>query len=409
MTTTPTEYNLLAGSGVRPLSRGTEYREWRLAVIDILAEKGYWQIISKLDSEPSTDKTVIEKSEKARGLLGRLLDGNHRELYATERDLAKLWKKLESRYAGKDQARIWYLRGELSQVQYKDEPMVDYIGKLEKLFNQLASAGEKQSEKDKLYNLLSHLPLQYHPFRTAISNSPNFEDLKYDDVCNRLLLEYQQIIGDAGKPLSSTGPSTEAFFSGRSSQGRGRGRGGRRFTGSQRQINGTVPNTPSRKWTPGQTPDLNRFPRVNRDSCLHCHEKGHWARDCPRKVQTTASLANEGKGKIVGAWMAATKNKVNRGGWILDSGATHHMSSMRELFANFATHKASISIASGETIEATGIGEIMITVKDRQDHPTPIRLRDVLYVPSLGPQNLVSVRCIQQAGGTVVFGGLSKD
>ena len=217
MSTTGTEYNLLAGTGIRTLARGTEYREWCLAVIDTLAEKGYWEIVSRTDSEASTDKATKEKSAKARGLMGRLLDSNHRELYTTERDLAKLWNKQESRYAGKDEARIWYLCGELSLVQYKDEPMVDYIGNLEKLFNQRTSAGEKLTEKDKLYVLLSHLSLQYHPFHTAISNSPNFEDLTYDNVCDRLILQHQQLICDSGKPLSSTGPITGAFFSGRSS------------------------------------------------------------------------------------------------------------------------------------------------------------------------------------------------
>jgi len=79
--------------------------------------------------------------------------------------------------------------------------MVDYIAKLGKLFNQLAGAGEKQGEKDKLYALRSNLPIQYHPFRTAIANSPNYDDIKYDDVCDRLILEHQQLIGDTGKAL----------------------------------------------------------------------------------------------------------------------------------------------------------------------------------------------------------------
>ena len=150
MSTSPADYNLLAGTGIRPLARGTEYRAWRLAVMDILAEKGYWEIVFETDSEASTSKATKEKLIKARGLIGKLLDSNHREMYATERDPAKLWTKLESRYAGKDQARIWDLRGKLSQVQYKDELMIDYIGKLDKLFNQLSSAGEDKSEKDKL-------------------------------------------------------------------------------------------------------------------------------------------------------------------------------------------------------------------------------------------------------------------
>ena len=163
------------------------------------------------------------------------------------------------------------------------------------------------------------------------------------------------------------------------------------------------------KLNPGRAPVRNRFPRVDRDSCLHCHEKGHWAKDCPKKAQSVASLANEEKGKVVGAWMAATKDESSGECWILDSGATHHMSSMRELFENLTNHKASISIASGETMEAIGVGEIVITVKDGNDSPTGIRLREVLYVPSLGPNNLVSARCIKQAGGTVVFGGATQD
>ena len=114
--------------------------------------------------------------------------------------------------------------------------MVDYIAKLEKLFNQLAGAGEKQGEKDKLYTLLSNLPIQYHPFRTAIANSPHYDDIKYDDVCHRLILEHQQLIGDTGKPLggSATTSTNGAFFSSRSAPGRGRGRG--RCLGSSHQL-----------------------------------------------------------------------------------------------------------------------------------------------------------------------------
>jgi len=110
-----TKYNLLAGTGIRPLARETEYQEWRLAVIDILGERGYWELMLKSDSdsEPSMDKAILEKLAKGRGPMGRLVDSNHRQMYATERDPAKLWTQLEARYAGKDEARILYLRGEL--------------------------------------------------------------------------------------------------------------------------------------------------------------------------------------------------------------------------------------------------------------------------------------------------------
>jgi len=140
------------------------------------------------------------------------MDSNHGELYATERDPHMVWTKLESRYSSKDQARIWYLRCELSEVRYNNQPMVDYIAKHEMLFNQRAGAGEKQREKDKIYVLLANLPIQYHPFRTAIITSPNFENINYDDTCDRLILEHQQLIGDSGKPLGGTGGTSGAFL-----------------------------------------------------------------------------------------------------------------------------------------------------------------------------------------------------
>ena len=114
-------------------------------------------------------------------------------------------------------------------------------------------------------------------------------------------------------------------------------------------------------------------------------------------------------GKLAGAWTAATSERANTENWILDSGATHHMSSPRELFQNFKPHSATISIANGGTINATGIGEILITVWNGQEDGTPIRLREVLYIPRLGPNNLVSVMCIQQIGAMVLFCGSKEN
>jgi len=181
MSISTSKHKILAGTGIRPLSRGTDYREWRLAVIDMLAEKGYREIVTKSATSTSTDTDDADtkgKAAKAQGLLGRLMDSNHRELYATERHPSKLLTKLEVRYAGRDQAHIWYLHGELSKIRYDNETMVDSIAKPVALFNQLANAGEKQQEKDKLYLLLANHPIQYHPFRTAISNSHNFVGVK---------------------------------------------------------------------------------------------------------------------------------------------------------------------------------------------------------------------------------------
>jgi len=241
---------------------------------------GYWDLISTAPEESAaSDTTIKEKSAVARGLLGRLLDSNHWELYATARDPHKLWAKLESRYARKDQARIWYLGSELANTQFEGEPMVDYISKLEILFNQLAGAAEIQKEKDKIYALLSNLPTEYHPFRTLISNILNFADISYDQVCDRLILEHQQLTGVPTESPSRTSTSTSAFVS--SQRGRGRMTGGRNGRGrrySSRGTNITSVGTSGRSQTRGMGNKKGSSASntsVDKDSCLYCKEKGN--------------------------------------------------------------------------------------------------------------------------------------
>ena len=135
MSKTGQEVNVLASLGIKPLSKAANYREWRLAVLDILAEKGYWEIVSGelvLPTEAVAATSWNEKASKARGMLGRLLDSAHRELYAEVRDPKELWQKLEKQYAVKDQGRIWFLREELSKIEYQNDNLVDYISSLEK-------------------------------------------------------------------------------------------------------------------------------------------------------------------------------------------------------------------------------------------------------------------------------------
>ena len=101
-----------------------------------------------------------------------MLDANRIEILSTERDPVTVWKMLKERYQGKDKQRIWFLRSELSQVQYQGEDMSDFISKLQKLLNQLLCAGcTAYEDDDKIFLLLNTMPKEYHPFRTSINNA----------------------------------------------------------------------------------------------------------------------------------------------------------------------------------------------------------------------------------------------
>ena len=79
------------------------------------------------------------------------------------------------------------------------------------------------------------------------------------------------------------------------------------------------------------------------------------------------------------------------------------MSSHREHFRNFKDCSTYVHIANGAKLTALGVGDIWLKGNLRDGATNNIQLRNVLYVPELGPQNLVSVRCIQQAGASIMF------
>jgi len=144
--------------------------------------------------------------------------------------------------------------------------------------------------------------------------------------------------------------------------------------------------------------------------CWHCHEMGHYAVTCPLK---------KGKGKDpmvaasaeIGEFAArfqqdfALMTGQLTGGplsslWYIDSGASRHMSGVRDMFSELVprTNQQDIILGDDSVVRVAGIGEVSF----QREHGAPLRLTDVLYVPGLR-KNLVSVSCIEDKGFVVLF------
>jgi len=114
------------------------------------------------------------------------------------------------------------LKGELSKVEFRNNDLVDYIATPEKLFHQLAAAGETQAEKDKKYLLLANLPIQYHPFHTSICNNDDYDTTTYDKICDHLILKHQQLTGSTKQ--SNESKESKAFLGWKSGGWKGKGK-----------------------------------------------------------------------------------------------------------------------------------------------------------------------------------------
>jgi hypothetical protein len=85
--------------------------------------------------------------------------------------------------------------------------------------------------------------------------------------------------------------------------------------------------------------------------------------------------------------------------WVIDSGATRHMTYARDVFTEFIQLKVPriVKTASGAFIYGTGIGNVHIQVFTDDLRTETLVLMDVLYVPELAG-NLISVSRLQDKG-----------
>lgn len=101
---------------------------------------------------------------------------------------------------------------------------------------------------------------------------------------------------------------------------------------------------------------------------------------------------------------ACNKDEENKGAWILDSGATSHMTSNRNFFTSFnSDEKGHVLLADeGEAVKVDGKGSGIIKYCANNGEVIDVRVDNVLYIPRLS-SNLLSVKKLTNNGFKVIF------
>jgi len=84
--------------------------------------------------------------------------------------------------------------------------------------------------------------------------------------------------------------------------------------------------------------------------------------------------------------------------WVIDTGASLHMTNNLDIFTNFKTVKGTVRLGDDSVIESCGRGTVMILAKTSTGHVSSIYLERVLWVPSLGSCSLLSWCAIVSLG-----------
>jgi hypothetical protein len=309
------------------------------------------------------------ESLKAMSEIAKYIDRSNANLLYNVEDGREAWTILKNYHNSTSLANKMRSDMRLMELKLtKDKTMMQHLSELQEVFNEQAEFGQPLDEVTKVTHMFRTVGRDYSALATAVLNWSRDRITVYA-AKEQLIDEWrkkQQFQLEEEKEQQAMKAEQE------------------RAMAVQRAEAMAVERDRARQMM------RKRF--KTEQTCFKCGKKGHYQRECPEmrntgdlrwKLNMKALNKNSGFGEEYASCLFI--EPVSMDDWIIDSGATKHMTSDKRVFKVLMKHDGGVTVANGEKLPIVGIGTVRMKIG--VDY---LELKDVLLVPGLDA-NLISV------------------
>ena len=338
---------------------GKNYSHWSFRMKMFLEKEGCWDVVvgGKPDNVTEADWILLDK--KAMWNIGLCVDNAQLIHIKSAKTSKESWSALKKYHAKVTlSSKISLIKKVFKAQLPKGGNMEEHLVQMFQWLDELSEMGANFGESLLVMIILSSLNEDYDTLITALE-ARNDEDLKLEFIRTKLIDEWEK-----------------------------KSKSGKRETALSVDKN--------HKFQP---------------KCYFCKKEGHLRAKCTEYKKWKAEQEYKEESKIkkpenanivcTNTEFALTTGKFGSG-WLLDSGASCHISCDRRLFTEIdESVKEQVTTANGENIISSGRGIAKISlISDGIEKVFPIK--DVLYVPEM-EGSLLSVRKLTEKGLKVIF------
>lgn len=275
-------------------------------------------------------------------------------------------------------------RGHIKQLKYQIKSCVkgtktigEYMRTIKTKSDELALLGKPIDAEDLIEQILAGLPEEYKSEIDAVNGRDNL--ISFSELTEKLLNREAMIMCD--QPPTPNFPVT-ANVASRNNNPNYNNRGSWRPSITPR-------NTSNNNHNNFNQNNGGRGPRPYLGRCQACGTQGHSVQRCPSfrivSADTGSHINNNPQWRPT--VNTALLNKQHPDAWLMDSGASHHVTSdMNNLASHMQyTGPDGIMIGNGANLPITHTGSLSLTTPSRH-----FTLSNVLYAPAM-QKNLISV------------------